>query len=100
MDKPENIIIKELIEKYSSLENEYYEMKIKLSNENNSLKQQIQKLNINNNINSPKNNKIEEEKDDQNHITIDTENAFSSVWCMLKLNPIIFVENENNTILN
>ena len=44
INKSESEIIKELIEKYSSLEKEYIIMKDQLTKENTSLKQQLLKL--------------------------------------------------------
>lgn len=110
VNKSENIIINELIEKYSSLEKEYNEMKNKLTNENNSLKRQIQDLNKNKYINNynkfnfhyfddkSKNNSLEDEKDDKSYLTI--KNVFSSVWCILNLNSINYIENGKNIVLN
>lgn len=117
VNKDDKIIINELIEKYTFLEKEYINMKNELTNKNNVLKQQVETLNqqrinhnnyINiNNINNSSYNfrpyplyhqtPIVNEVDDENHITI---NNFSSVWCMLKLNPINYMEKEKNTILN
>ena len=106
-NKEKNIIIKELIDKYISLEKEYFEMEKNLTIENISLKKEIEKLkkpnkiihfNTNNFMGSE--NQIinnESEYDDENHITID---SFSTVWCMLKLNEIKYKKDEENLILN
>ena len=88
-------------------------MKNQYINENNSLKQQIQKLNQqiqnNKNINlNPFNNTFVrnpiynttnniEDLNDKNHVKL---TDYSSVWCMLKLNTINYKENEKNIILN
>ena len=101
--------IKELIEKYSNLEKEYIQMKNDLTKENTALKLQVNNLNrniwcnrINNinyqfNTNSNQNVPKIDEKDDENHITIE---GFYSVWCMLKLNPINYIENGKKVTLN
>ena len=41
--------------------------------------------------------KNEEEKDDENHISL---KIITSVWCMLKLNPINYTEDNKSNILN
>ena len=103
----EKIITKELIDKYLYLEQEYYYMKNKLTNENNSLKLKLEKLEQHNqnhyfnNLNfgiRKINNKLKEEKDDENHLTI--KDYYSSIWCMLNLNPINYIENNSNINLN
>ena len=50
--------------------------------------------NLNNNNN---NNNIESKKIDGSHITLDT---YSSIWCMLKLNKIVYNKNNENITLN
>jgi len=106
INKDQNFVNKELIRKYTSLEKDY----IKLKNNNNFLQQKIKRLeNQNQNkyynyypFNFPfnKNNtpsKYEEEKDDENHISL---GFISTVWCMLKLNPINYIEDNKSNILN
>ena len=82
-------------------------MKNKLTNENNSLKLKLEKLEQHNqnhyfnNLNfgiRKINNKLKEEKDDENHLTI--KDYYSSIWCMLNLNPINYIENNKNINLN
>ena len=106
INKDLNFVNKELIRKYTYLEKDY----INLKNNNNSLKQQIQRL-INQHQNQFHNNnpfnysfnrayniqKNKEEKDDENHISL---SIITSVWCMLKLNPINYIEDNKSNILN
>lgn len=108
INKDLNFINKELIRKYTSLEKDY----IKLKTNKNSLQQQIQRLTNQyqhqNQIHNyypfnysfyRKNNvpKIEEEKDDENHISL---KIISTVWCMIKLNSINYTEDNKTNILN
>ena len=106
INKDLDFINKELIRKYSSLEKDY----IKLKYNNNFLQRQIQRLTnqhqnqIHNynpfNYSFYRNNikqKNEEEKDDENHISL---KIITSVWCMLKLNPINYTEDNKSNILN
>jgi len=108
INKDLNFINKELIRKYTSLEKDYIKLKIN----NNSLKQQIQRLTNQHQHQNQlhnyypfnysfyrKNNvpKIEEEKDDENHISL---NIISTVWCMIKLNSINYTEDNKTNILN
>ena len=84
-------------------------MKSQLTKENTDLKQKLLKVNSNN-TNSNNNFKIfnnqsfqiksfiSKEKDNKKYIEL--ENYFSSVWCMLKLNSINYIENGKNLKLN
>ena len=49
-----------------------------------------------NNYNNSSGQEIEE-KDDENHITL---GGYSSIWCMLKLNPINYIKDNQNLALN
>lgn len=111
-NKSEKDIIKELIEKYCSLEKKYNEVKKSLDDKlsDTGLPKQT---NTNNNsfndyvndfqsiLNDYNNKNVVtqqiEEKDDENHITLEN---YSSIWCMLKLNPINYIKDNQAVILN
>ena len=116
VNKSENDIIKELIEKYCSLEKKYDEMK--KSFDNLLLKYRIPRQTVNNynynynynnnyvntfntnfnynNYNNSSGQEIEE-KDDENHISL---GGNFSIWCMIKLNPINYIKDNQNLTLN
>ena len=113
VNKEDNILIKELINNYTSLEKNFFEMEKQLTNENLSLKMEIEKLkkpnqnmnmNLNHNYFNTFNDDLNQDypmesddEEDENHITI---NSYSAVWCMLKLNQIKYKKNETSIILD
>ena len=98
--KEEKIIISELIEKYSYLENEYKNLekqnKILSSNNNNRRvnEDEIREIEDERPEITDERPEVEEEIDDNNHITIE---GLGSVWSMIKMNEI---KCNDNKVLN
>ena len=104
----------ELTNNYLFLEKQYIQLKEKFEDKKSSNEQSMEidneeninnsdhlseenlHYNLNNNINA-NNNVTNFENSDENHISFDT---FSSIWAMLKLNKIIYLENNENKELN
>ena len=91
------------------MEKEFNIIKNQLAKENKILKEKLLKINenktiINNNLNIFNNQNFQiksllnKEKDNKKYLKL--ENYFSSVWCMLELNTINYIENEKNLKLN
>ena len=118
VESDDTIKLNELIKNYKSLEEKYIQFEKEKEKDNDSLKNNYDPddnsfnnfINIddndndnenedynNNNINNNINNNTEYENSDENHIIL---NTYSKIWCMLLLNKIDYIENNENINLN
>ena len=116
VESDDTIKLNELIKNYKSLEEKYIQFEKEKEKDNDSLKNNYDPddnsfnnfINIddndnenegynNNNINNNINNNTEYENSDENHIIL---NTYSKIWCMLLLNKIDYIENNEKINLN